>query len=74
MEALRQALERDLGPDRFLAAYRHLRLMQDRLSANEDAGTGGVEQAVLEKLLCQKNLHLARQVLRLITLEDSVFK
>ncbi|EFJ53307.1 NimA-related protein kinase 3 [Volvox carteri f. nagariensis] len=84
VEELRIELERQLGGQAFLAAYRCLREMQDRaddgdgdgVSSGGGPGGGGgggpSTQSDLERILGRK-LHLARLVHKLITLEDSVF-
>ncbi|GLC55209.1 hypothetical protein PLESTB_000959900 [Pleodorina starrii] len=91
VEELRIDLERQLGAEAFLAAYRCLRDMQERADAADgdaDGGAGGggggatsgggagaggfSTQSDLERILGPK-LHLARQVHKLITLEEAVF-
>ncbi|KAG2502134.1 hypothetical protein HYH03_000622 [Edaphochlamys debaryana] len=78
VEQLRIELERQLGPDTLLAAYRCLRELRDRADDGGDgegegdsAGTAATQRE-LERVLGSK-LHLARVVHKLLTLEDAVF-
>lgn len=64
MEELRQLCERELGWDRFMAAYTFLR--------SSDAAAG--DQEGLRAVLGTEHLNLARHVLRLVLLEDRVFR
>ncbi|KXZ45774.1 hypothetical protein GPECTOR_50g567 [Gonium pectorale] len=81
VEQLRIDLEKQLGATAFVAAYRCLRDMQERADAQDaDAEDGagaaaagaGSTQLQLEAIMGPQ-LHLARQVHKLITLEDAVF-
>lgn len=71
VEQLRIDLERELGAEVFVAAYRCLRDMQDRADDGEGDGEGDAG-GDLERLLGRK-LHLARLLHKLVMLEDTVF-